>query len=98
MYATVGELELRDEFALLPHNSVLSDVSKALTPVKNSAALIRSPKGKGISGIIKAQTLLSALKQGEDPLTFKASKIMSTNILRLKSETPIEVAIEKLQN
>ncbi len=96
MYATVGELELRDEFALLPHNSVLSDVSKALTPVKNSAALIRSPKGKGISGIIKAQALLSALKQGEDPLSFKASKIMSTNILRLKSETPIEVAIEKI--
>ena len=96
MYATVGELELRDEFALLSHNSVLSDVSKALTPVKNSAALIRSPKGKGIAGIIKAQVLLSALKQGEDPLTFKASKIMSTNLLRLRSDTPIEIAIEKI--
>ena len=96
MYATVGELELKDEFALLSHNSVLSDVSKALTPVKNSAALIRSPKGKGIAGIIKAQVLLSALKQGEDPLTFKASKIMSTNLLRLRSDTPIEIAIEKI--
>ena len=48
MYATIGELALKDEFALLPHSSVLSDVSKALTPVKNSAALIRSPKGKGL--------------------------------------------------
>ena len=96
MYATVGEIDLKDEFALLPHNSVLSDVSKALTPVKNSAALIRAPKGKGIAGIIKAQVLLSALKQGEDPLTFKASEIMSTNLLRLKSETPIEIAIEKI--
>ena len=44
MYATVGEIDLKDEFALLPHNSVLSDVSKALTPVKNSAALIRAQK------------------------------------------------------
>ena len=96
MYATVGEINLKDEFALLPHNSVLSDVSKALTPVKNSAALIRAPKGNGIAGIIKAQVLLSALKQGEDPLTFKASKIMSTNLLRLKSETPIKIAIEKI--
>ena len=96
MYATIGELALKDEFALLPHSSVLSDVSKALTPVKNSAALIRSPKGKGIAGIIKAQVLLSALKQGEDPLTYKASNIMSTNLLRLKSETPIKIAIEKI--
>ena len=96
MYATVGEIDLKDEFALLPHNSVLSDVSKALTPVKNSAALIRAPKGKGIAGIIKAQVLLSALTQGEDPLTFKASEIMSTNLLRLKSETPIKIAIEKI--
>ena len=96
MYATIGELALKDEFALLPHSSVLSDVSKALTPVKNSAALIRAPKGKGVAGIIKAQGLLAALKQGEDPLTSKASKIMSTNLLRLRSDTPVEIAIEKI--
>ena len=95
MYATIGELTLKDEFALLPHSSVLSDVSKALTPVKNSAALIRSPKGKGVAGI-KAQGLLAALKQGEDPLTSRASKIMSTNLLRLRSDTPVEIAIEKI--
>ena len=96
MYTTVGELQLKDEFALLSHTSVLSDVSKALTPVKNTAALIRSPKGKGVAGIIKAQVLLAALKKGVDPSTFKASKVMSTNLLRIRSDAPIEIAIEKI--
>ena len=53
MLSTIGELNLRDEYALLPHNAVLADVAKALSPVKNSAALIRGGKGKGIIGIVK---------------------------------------------
>ena len=58
MLSTIGELNLRDEYALLPHNAVLADVAKALSPVKNSAALIRGGKGKGIVGIVKVQMLL----------------------------------------
>ena len=41
---TVGDLDLRDEYALLPDSAVLSDVAKALLPVKNSAVLLREKK------------------------------------------------------
>ena len=72
MLTTIGDLDLKDEFALLPHNAVLADVAKALSPVKNSAALIRGAKGQGIAGIVKVQMLLQALgtastQRGQEP-------------------------------
>ena len=61
MVLTVGDLNLRDEFAILPYSSVLSDVAQAMLPVKNVAVLLRGKKEKhGIVGIIKKQDLLSA--------------------------------------
>ena len=93
MLSTIGELELRDEYALLSHTSVLSDVAKALSPVKNTAALIRGSKKKGIAGIIKIQTLLKALEEGLDPEKTLAINHMNTNLLRLRVDTPVEKAV-----
>ena len=80
MLTTIGDLDLKDEFALLPHNAVLADVAKALSPVKNSAALIRGAKGQGIAGIVKVQMLLQALGTASDPTRARASEIMGTNL------------------
>ena len=93
MLSTIGELDLRDEYALLPHTAVLSDVAKALSPVKNTTALIRGSKKKGISGIIKIQTLLKALEEGLDPEKTLAKNYMDTNLLRLRVDTPVEKAV-----
>ena len=94
MLSTIGELNLRDEYALLPHNAVLADVAKALSPVKNTAALIRAKsKKKGIAGIVKVQHLLSVIDKGVDPEKELARNHMSTNILRLRIDTPIEKAV-----
>lgn len=96
--STIGEIELRDEFALLPHNAVLSDVAKALSPVKNTAALIRSPKAKGIQGVVKVQMLLKSLASGIDPMKVKASDIMGDDLLRLRADMPIEKALETISD
>lgn len=94
MLSTIGELNLRDEYALLPHNAVLADVAKALSPVKNTAALIRAKsKKKGIAGIVKVQHLLSVIDNGIDPEKELARNHMATNILRLRIDTPIEKAV-----
>ena len=96
MLTTIGDLDLKDEFALLAYNSVLADVAKALSPVKNSAVLIRGPKGQGIGGIVKAQMLLEALGTGVDPTRLKASDIMGTNLMRLRSDMPVGLALGKI--
>ena len=96
MLSTIGELNLRDEYALLPHNAVLADVAKALSPVKNSAALIRGGKGKGIVGIVKVQMLLKALSQGGDPNRQKAIDCMGTNLLRVRIDMPVGMALTKI--
>ena len=96
MLSTIGELNLRDEYALLPHNAVLADVAKALSPVKNSAALIRGGKGKGIIGIVKVQMLLKALSQGGDPNRQKAIDCMGTNLLRVRIDMPVGMALTKI--
>ena len=97
MVTTVGDLNLRDEFAILSYSSVLSDVAQAMLPVKNVAVLLRGKKEKhGIVGIIKKQDLLSAIGGGHNPTVYRAKEIMKTNILRLRNDTPINVAIETI--
>ena len=96
MLTIIGDLDLKDEFALLPHNAVLADVAKALSPVKNSAALIRGAKGQGIAGIVKVQMLLQALGTASDPTRVKASEIMGTNLLRLRIDMPVGMALTKI--
>ena len=97
MVMTVGDLNLRDEFAILSYSSVLSDVAQAMLPVKNVAVLLRGKKEKhGIVGIIKKQDLLSAIGGGHNPTIYRAKEIMKTNILRLRNDTPINLAIETI--
>ena len=89
---TVGDLDLRDEYALLPDSAVLSDVAKALLPVKNSAVLLREKKKGPIIGVVKPKQLLQALKSGKDPVKTTAKTIMDENVLRIKSSTPLEIS------
>ena len=97
MVTTVGDLNLRDEFAILSYSSVLSDVAQAMLPVKNVAVLLRGKKEKhGIVGIIKKQDLLSAIGEGHNPTVYRAKEIVKTNILRLRNDTPINLAIETI--
>ncbi len=97
MVTTVGDLNLRDEFAILSYSSVLSDVAQAMLPVKNVAVLLRGKKEKhGIIGIIKKHDLLSAIGEGHNPSVYRAKEIMGTNILRLRNDTPIAVAVESI--
>tara|TARA_B100001564_G_scaffold351500_1_gene357447 strand:+ start:323 stop:1603 length:1281 start_codon:yes stop_codon:yes gene_type:complete len=96
MVSTIGDIVLSDEFALLPYTSVLADVAKALSPVKNSAALIRGPKGAGIAGIVKVQTLLEHLASEGDPLTVRASSIMLTDLFRVRVDIPISKAVREI--
>ena len=97
MVLTVGDLNLRDEFAILSYSSVLSDVAQAMLPVKNVAVLLRGKKEKhGIVGIIKKQDLLAAISEGHNPTVYRAKDIVKTNILRLRNDTPINLAIETI--
>lgn len=95
---TLFDAELRDEYVILERNAVLSDVAKALLPVKNSAVLIRGKKSEGIVGILKVQPLLHALSESSDPSKSKATDVMETNLLRLKVSTPIQIAVSTIQN
>ncbi|MDA1168120.1 MAG: CBS domain-containing protein, partial [archaeon] len=97
MVSTLGELNLRDEYAILEYNAVLADAAKALSPVQHSAVLVRGKKGKGIVGILKMQVLLHHLAEGTDPVSTPVTSIMQTEILRLRSNTPMDKAIEIIQ-
>lgn len=97
MVSTLGELNLRDEFAILEYNAVLADAAKALSPVQHSAVLVRGKKGKGIVGILKMQILLHHLAEGVDPTSTPVTSIMQTEVLRLRSNTPMDKAIEIIQ-
>lgn len=93
----VSDLELRDEFAFLTHSAVLSDVAKSLTPAKNKVVLIRAKKNKGIAGILKENSFLKACSEGFNPLKELARNHMSTKVLRIREDTPFEIAVESIR-
>jgi len=97
MVSTLGELNLRDEYAILEYNAVLADAAKALSPVQHSAVLVRGKKGRGIVGILKMQILLHHLAEGADPVSTPVTSAMQTEVLRLRSNTPLDKAIEIIQ-
>ena len=97
MSMMVSDLELRDEFALVTNSAVLSDVAMSLSPAKNKVVLVRAKKDKGIAGILKENKFLLACSKGLNPLKELARNHMSTDILRIREDTPFEIAINTIR-
>ena len=88
------ELDLTDEFDLIPYNSALCDVAAKLYRASTKVVLIRGKKGKGIVGSISETRFLEVCATGINPINELARKHMQTDLLRLKSNTPLKEAIK----
>jgi predicted transcriptional regulator len=89
-----SELDITDEFALLPFDAALCDVAAKLFRSNTNIVLIRGKKGKGIVGAISETKFLEICAKGTDPLKALARKHMQTNLLRLRNDTPLRDAIQ----
>jgi len=87
-------LDLGDEFAFIRNDAVFSDASRILTPVHVKVVLVRAKKGKGIAGVLTEPEFLKVCATGINPDKTLVSKHMLTDLLRIRSDTPLEEAVK----
>ena len=87
-------LDLGDEFAFIRNDAVFSDASRILAPVHVKVILVRAKKGKGIAGVLTEPEFLKVCATGINPNKTLVSKHMLTDLLRIRSDTPLEEAVK----
>ena len=90
--AVISDLNLRDEYASLEPKALLREVAKILAKNEVKVILLVDKSQREVVGIMTEQRFLQACATGADPAKTTASKFMSTNVLRLLSDTPIQTA------
>tara|TARA_B100000945_G_scaffold318264_1_gene322740 strand:- start:627 stop:1610 length:984 start_codon:yes stop_codon:yes gene_type:complete len=90
--AVISDLNLRDEYASLEPKALLREVAKILAKNEVKVILLVDKSQREVVGIMTEQRFLQACATGVDPAKTPASKFMSTNVLRLLSDTPIQIA------
>jgi len=91
---TVSLLELRDEFAFVRNDALFADVARCLAPNSVKVVLVRGKRNKGIAGAISETHFLRVCASGIDPTRTFARDKMQTDLLRLRDDTPLDDAVE----
>ena len=87
-------LDLGDEFASVRNDALFSDASRTLAPEHVKVILVRAKKGKGIAGVLTEPEFLKVCASGINPNKTLVRKHMLTDILHIRSDTPIEEAVK----
>jgi len=88
----ISDLDIRDEFASLAPEASLREIAKILAKNEVKVILIVDKSKREVVGIITEQRFLQACATGVDPESAVAHDYMSTNILRLLGDTPLQAA------
>ena len=88
----ISDLKIRDEFASIEPEATLRDIAAILAKNEVKVILLVDRTQREVVGIITEQRFLQACATGVDPAMAVASEYMSTNILRMLGETPLQVA------
>jgi CBS domain-containing protein len=94
---TVSLLELRDEFAFVRNDANFADVARSLGQSSVKVILVRGKKNKGVAGAISQTHFLKVCATGIDPVSTLARNQMQTDLLRLRDDTPLDHAVEAIQ-
>ncbi len=88
----ISDLDIRDEFASLAPEASLREIAKILAKNEVKVILIVDKTKREVVGVITEQRFLQACATGVDPESAIAQNYMSTNILRLLGDTPLQAA------
>ena len=94
---TVSLLELRDEFAFVRNDANFADVGRSLGQTSVKVILVRGKKNKGVAGVVSQTHFLKVCATGINPVSTLARNQMQTDLLRLRDDTPLDHAVEAIQ-
>jgi CBS domain-containing protein len=91
---TISDLDIRDEFAILDVKANLNEVAGILAKNEVKVVLVVERKKREVIGIITEQHFLRVCASGISPRSTTVHDYMQSNILRLRSDTPLEAALD----
>ena len=88
---TVADMSITDEHIVVVSKTKVSDICSELAINPEHAVLVK--KGRDILGVVTAKDIFSRMAEGMNATKIKVDKIMRTNVLAVKGDTPLSKAL-----
>ena len=93
---TIADMSITDEHIVVASKTRISSVCEELSKNPDYAVLVK--KGNEIIGVVTARDIFATMAEGLNATKVKVDKIMRTEILTLRGNTPLSKGLNMLSN
>ena len=93
---TIADMSITDEHIVAASKTRISSVCEELSKNPDYAVLVK--KGNEIIGVVTARDIFATMAEGLNATKVKVDKIMRTEILTLRGNTPLSKGLNMLSN
>ena len=93
---TIADMSITDEHIVVASKTRISSVCEELSKNPDYAVLVK--KGSEIIGVVTARDIFATMAEGLNATKVKVDKIMRTEILTLRGNTPLSKGLNMLSN
>ena len=93
---TIADMSIKDEHIVVVSKTRVSSVCEELAKNPDYAVLVK--KGSDIIGVVTARDIFGKMAEGMNATKVKVDKIMRTEILTLRADTPLSKGLNMLSN
>ena len=93
---TIADMSITDEHIVVASKTRVSSVCEELSKNPDYAVLVK--KGNEIIGVVTARDIFARMAEGLNATKVKVDKIMRTEILTLRGNTPLSKGLNMLSN
>lgn len=93
---TIADMSIADEHIVVASKTRVSSICQDLSKNPEYAILVK--KGSEIIGVVTARDIFSKMADGMNATKVKVDKIMRTEILTLRADTPLSKGLNMLSN
>jgi len=93
---TIADMSIKDEHIVVVSKTRVSSVCEELSKNPDYAILVK--KGSEIIGVVTARDIFAKMAEGMNATKVKVDKIMRTEILTLRADTPLSKGLNMLSN
>ncbi|MGB1935677.1 MAG: CBS domain-containing protein [Candidatus Poseidoniaceae archaeon] len=93
---TIADMSITDEHIVVASKTRVSSICQELSKNPDYAVLVK--KGSEIIGVVTARDIFAKMAEGMNATKVKVDKIMRTEILTLRADTPLSKGLNMLSN
>ena len=93
---TIADMSITDEHIVVASKTRISSICEELSKNPDYAVLVK--KGNEIIGVVTARDIFATMAEGLNATKVKVDKIMRTEILTLRGNTPLSKGLNMLSN